>query len=124
MTQPMEYVFDWMGKGRHEITDLFKDIASRETAVSFGIEPAGYSFQNRRLVLPLQAVDILAWECNKYMREHQFTSKEVRPSFQSLAYKQGIRARFFDESCLPEFVEEITAKYEKVNWDGPLAGFL
>lgn len=124
MTQPMEYVFDATSKGKHEITDLFDDIAARNIATCFGIEPHGYAFQNRRTLVQLQSADILAWEANKYMKDCQFTGTDARRSFQSLVSNVEIRARFFDESTLPEFVAAVAAKYEAVNWNGPLGGFL
>jgi hypothetical protein len=126
LVQPVYYVFDAMGKGRHEIADLFEDIIDRKLGTHFGIEPSGYAFGSRRSIVQLQAADILAWEANKYMRDHQFTAKTPRKSFQSMVdgVPDGIRARFFDFSSLPGLVAELREKYEAVNWEGPLGGFI
>ena len=122
-SQPVQYVFDRMSHGKHEIINLFDDIERRKTAVAFGIEPNGYAFQNRKYVVQLQATDILAWEAAKYMKVCQFTGKEPRKSFQSLVSSVPTLARFFDQSTLPSMVMDLTRKYEAVNWEGPLGGF-
>ncbi len=122
--QPMHYVFDQMGKGKHEIVSLFEDIAEREMAASFGIEPNGYSFANRKLVVQLQAADILAWEANKYAKDHHAADLPARRSFQSMADNIEIKTRFFDASGLPDFVKDVTSRYEAQGWKGPLGGFL
>lgn len=122
--QPMQYVFDRMSHGKHEIINLFDDIEKRKTAVAFGLEPNGYAFQNRKYIVQLQAADILAWEANKYMKHFQFTGREARKSFQSLVSSVPILAKFFDKSTLPGFIADVTAKYEGVGWNGPLGGFL
>ncbi|HEV2202690.1 MAG TPA: DUF3800 domain-containing protein [Bryobacteraceae bacterium] len=122
--QPMEYIFDWMTKGKGEIDALFDDILEQKLAMHFGIEPQGWAFQNRKTVFPLQAADILAWEANRYMHEHQFTGAEPRPSFKSVVDAVEMTPRFYDVSSLPEIVSDLTAKYRKLNWRGPLGGFL
>ncbi len=122
--QPVQYIFDRMGKGKHEIIDLFDDIAGREMAASFGIEPGGYGFFNKRLVVQLQAADILAWEANKYARDNHAVDLPARKSFQSIADSIEIKTRFFDASGLPGFVKEVTSRYEAQGWKGPPGGFL
>jgi hypothetical protein len=122
--EPIEFIFDQMGKGKNEINDLFDDLIANKLAHHFGIEPRGWSFQNRRVIVQLQSADILAWESNRYMREHQFTCKIARKSFLSLINQVDIKTRFFDSSTLPEFVSDVTAKYERLDWNGPLGGFL
>jgi hypothetical protein len=126
VAQPMQYVFDWMekGNGKHEIIDLFDDIAASNVAVNFGIEPKGYAFQHRKHIVPLQSADILAWEAYRYMRDHHFTGKAARQSFQSMVDGVGLRTRFFDAGSLPKLVSDVTAKYEALDWKGPLGGFL
>jgi Protein of unknown function (DUF3800) len=122
--QPVQYIFDLMGRGKHEIIDLFDDIAGREMAASFGIEPGGYGFSNKRLVVQLQAADILAWEANKYAKDHHAADLPARRSFQSMADNIEIKTRFFDASGLPDFVQDVTSRYEAQGWTGPLGGFL
>ncbi len=62
--QPVEYVFDYMQKSSGEIHSLFQDILDNGVAMHFGVEPSGWAFQNRKLIVQLQAADILAWEGN------------------------------------------------------------
>lgn len=125
LLQPVEYVFHFMKKGSGEITRLFEDLLAQGLAVNFGVEPYGWAFQNQKLIVQLQSADILAWEAHKYMRDYQFTGREPRRSFQSMVKEvpDGVHGRFFNESNLPEFVSDLTAKYEVINWNGPLAGF-
>ncbi|HSB10175.1 MAG TPA: hypothetical protein VLM38_11875 [Blastocatellia bacterium] len=127
-SDPMEYVFDWMPrkKGKHEIIDLFNDIATQNTALCFGVEPYCYAFQHRKQVVQLQAPDILAWEARKYMCDWQLSQSKQKPrgSFKSLLDHVSIQTRFFDKSSLPDFVAEVSARYEAVGWDGPRGGLL
>ncbi len=120
VSEPMHYVFDLVSEGKHEIIDLFDDIAKRETAIGFGIELDGYAFQSRRRVVQLQAADILAWEAYKYARDNQSTSLPPRRSFRSMVEGIDIRTRFFDASGLPDFVHNMTARYEEHGWNDPL----
>lgn len=126
--QPVAYFFDWTEdrECKRAINDLFDSILRHDLAAHFGVEPYGWGFYNRKLVVPLQAADILAWEARKYIQTSQFTGSKPRGSFQSMVDElpDGIQARFFDGSTLPSFVAETTAKYESVNWTGPLGAFL
>lgn len=124
MDQPMDYEFDTVNEGKHEIIDLFDDIGKRKIATSFGIEPHGYGFRSSKRVFPLQAADILAWEGNKHMRDSQMGGKVSRLSFKSMVDKIGISGRFFDSEHLTMMVTDLTKRYEAINWDGPLGGFV
>ncbi|MGO9967576.1 MAG: hypothetical protein ACLPY2_09915 [Bryobacteraceae bacterium] len=115
--------FDQIGKGKNEINDLFDDLIEHKIAVHFGIEPRGWSFQNHRSVVQLQASDILAWEAHKYIKENQPPRALARNSFVSLTDKVDINTRFFDGTRLPDFVADATSSYEATNWSGPLGGF-
>jgi hypothetical protein len=121
-TQPYEYVFDMMGKGKNKINDLFDSILENKLSMHFGVELRGWSFQDRKSILPLQASDILAWESGKYIREAQ--PEVARRSLQAMFKGVEIRTSLFDATRLPAFAAEVTAKYEAVGWDGPLGGFL
>jgi hypothetical protein len=122
--QPMDYVFDAMSNGKHEIINLFDDIHNQGLGMHFGVLPHCYSFGNRRAVVPLQAADILAWETFKHMKHHELTGKPARKSFQSMANGIEIHSRFFDDESMATFVADVTPKYEGRNWNAPLGGFL
>lgn len=63
--QSIEYIFDWMDKNdprRSEIERVFQ--AAEGTPIGFqqyGLEKGGYSFRDKKSVLPLQAADMFAW---------------------------------------------------------------
>jgi len=121
---PMDYVFDAMSNGKHEIIKLFDDIYDQGLGRHFGVLPNCYSCGNRRFVIPLQAADILAWETLKHMKHHELTGKPARKSFQSLAHRMDIYSRFFEDDSMAAFVADVTPKYEGRSWNGPLGGFL
>lgn len=65
ITEPIEYVFDWMKPGdasRVEIENAFALVEENPDAKKqFGIYKGCYHFRDRCEVLPLQAADMLAW---------------------------------------------------------------
>ena len=121
--QAIGYVFDWMGKGKNEINDLFDDLIANKLAVAFGIQSNGWTFGNRRSIVQLQASDILAWEGNKFARDHHFQKLSPRASFTSMARTVGIRHRFFYGDNLREFARDMESRYEKCGWNAPSRGF-
>lgn len=124
LLQPTAYWFDQMTKGKGEIIRLFDDLLEFDKADNFGIEQYGWGFYNRRLVVPLQAADILAWESNKYMREYQPFGIEPRRSFRAIVAGLDFHGRFYDASNLSIVAEKNTAYYDKVGWDkSPRGGF-
>jgi hypothetical protein len=77
-----------MSKGKGEIDRVFEHHLSGgdEAAMEVGITRRGWSFQNSRVILPLQAADILAWETlwhmqNVVLREPK---KQIRRSYNAL----------------------------------------
>lgn len=123
--QPMDYIFDRMTKGKHEIDSLFDSLLEYDVNEPFGIAEDGWSYQSSRKIVQLQAADILAWEANKYMREFHGTTKEPRKSFQALINGRDVKACFFDLTTLPSFAREVKANYDAHGWrGGPLGGFL
>lgn len=124
--EPVEYAFDRMSQGQHEIVDLFNDLIRFDQAKHFGIEVGGWSFQNKAYFLPLQAADIIAWEGRRYMVDCQLpeTPQTTRSSFKSLIDHPMVDARFFHKENLPAFAEEVSAWYEKMGWENsPRGGF-
>lgn len=126
--EPMQYVFDRMSNlnSQNEINTVFNDLHQYGVHGNFGIEPGGHSFQNRKVFVPLQAADIIAWESFTYMKRHVYGGKDERDRFKSLAsgVRDGIRGRFYDANTLPDVVTDFTARYQKRNWVGPRGGFV
>lgn len=67
----VEYIFDRMSEGKREIVGLMDDLSKHELGQYVGLEPGGYSFENKADVLPLQSADILAWNGHRYVRDCQ-----------------------------------------------------
>jgi hypothetical protein len=122
-SQEIQYIFDQMTKGKHEIVDVFEDLWQRGLGEHFGIEvsSSGLAFQNKKCFLPLQPTDILAWESHCYIRDCQLPKEdekqEPRVSFKSLIKKPNPSTRFFDRTTLPKFVEGVTKQYESIGWE-------
>jgi len=66
--EPIQFVFDRLSKGQGEISSVMQHCLSDGIDNGFGIEPSGWSFQDKSRILPLQAADILAWETLHHMR--------------------------------------------------------
>jgi hypothetical protein len=68
----MQYVFDRMTQGKHEIIDVMDRArnTSEEEARHTGVVVLdGYSFEDKAKVVPLQAADMLAWTVYRQMQE-------------------------------------------------------
>jgi hypothetical protein len=60
----LQYIFDQMGKGKGEIMavmDKAIEKSQQDALNGSALALGGYAFQNKKLILPLQAADILAW---------------------------------------------------------------
>jgi hypothetical protein len=69
----MKYIFDQMGKGKGEIMAVL-DAAiktSKRESQHTGVPPlTGYSFEDKKLIVPLQAADVAAWTVYQMMQRH------------------------------------------------------
>jgi hypothetical protein len=114
-TEPIEYVFDEMSKGKGEINAVFERALSEgaDQAQVFGITKGGWSFQSKSTTLPLQAADILAWESYNYMQKVFLSEikQPVRKSFSALTEKAFENA-YHRRDTLKALVKDLQAKYE------------
>jgi len=100
ITLPMRYVFDRMGKGKGEIIEIWEDLDKPENAGlrQAGIEPNGYSFEDKSMFKPLQAADILAWQMNWHFRNVILQGKrdieDCHSNFEILRRDQEMRLAF------------------------------
>jgi hypothetical protein len=104
ITLPMKYVFDRMGKGKGEIEAIWKNVEDSEwegMLKKLGLEPEGYSFENKKLFKPLQAADILAYQMNWHLRNVILADKhDVRDchfNFAILRHNQEMHLGFMTE---------------------------
>jgi hypothetical protein len=87
-TQPIEFVFDQLSKGKGEINQVFEAALKEgaEKALLHGVSrDAGWSFQSKAKILPLQAADILAWESLHYMQKVFLPEEKEKPRKSYLA---------------------------------------
>src|SRR5260370_119087 len=81
-----------------------------------GIDPQGFSFENKELFLPLQAADILAWQMNWHMRNvigsQKHDVEDCHINFKVLRLDQHMRLAFMTEA---NFMNTIQRELEKLD---------
>jgi hypothetical protein len=112
ITIPMRFVFDRMSQGKHEIIDIWKqreDIPEWEEM--FGMEPDGYSFEDKKFFKPLQAADILAWQMQNHMKKVIVPGKhdvdDCHRRFLLLRDGQNMDLGWYTEAQLKSWVKRI-----------------
>ncbi len=81
VTDPLEYIFDWMKKGKERREEIETVMAQAEyTAGEKGMagEYLNYSFRQRKEIPGLQCVDCIAWTCYQY-GQLVFRNKPLHP---------------------------------------------
>jgi len=120
-TEPIQYIFDEMSKGKGEINAVFERVLSEgaDQAQAFGINKGGWSFQSKSAVLPLQAADILAWESYNYMQKVYLPEikQPIRKSFLALT-DRAFENAYHRRETLKALVRDLQAKYELRNAAG------
>jgi hypothetical protein len=110
-TEPVEFGFDQMSKGRGEINAIFEE-ALREgddAALIHGISTdAGWSFHSKKEKIPLQGADILAWEALYHMRKVFLDRRQDarRRSFEALL-NGPMDPGYHDTDSLRAWVEHV-----------------
>lgn len=111
-TEPIHFAFDQLTKGRGEIDAIFNEALKEgdSRALAHGISrEAGWSFQSKARVLPLQGADILAWESLYYMRKVYLGNGKMRRSFQALL-DGPVERGFHDGNTLRKLVAHVKAR--------------
>jgi hypothetical protein len=111
---PIQYVFDRLSKGKGEINRQMELAASgKEAALRvYGIQKDGWSFQDKSVVIQLQAADIWAWENYKYTIDSFLPAKEYRePARQSFRALQRVPhvIRLHNRATLIELAKRMRA---------------
>lgn len=114
---PMHYVFDRMGKGRGEIRSIWENLDGFDALGKLGMEPSGYSFEDKSLDKPLQAADILAWQLHDHMRRVVLVGKtdpgDSHRNFKMLRLDQHMNLAFMTENNFLHTVEWEIDSFEK-----------
>lgn len=117
----IQFVFDQMSKGKGEIDKVFEQHLSdsHAPALDVGIVEHGWGFQDKRIVLPLQAADILAWETLWYMQNVLLPEKKkaIRKSYEALL-DVPFQGGYHDQQSLKRLVE-FWKKNKTINNDLP-----
>jgi len=96
-SQPIQFIFDRMTKGSGDINAVFEQAVreGKARALVHGIYEGGWLFENKAVVLPLQAADILAWEALRYMQKSFLTNEEEpRKSYRALQESPMMRGLY------------------------------
>jgi hypothetical protein len=92
--QTIAYVFEDGTQGKGQIADALEYVRRhRETWAKYHI--ASYAFGNKRQVVPLQAADVLAYECFKELTNRRLQPDRPRPRRRSLVTLLGARHHLF-----------------------------
>jgi hypothetical protein len=112
-TEPIQFVFDRLSKGKGDIEDALEIAASggQDAVRRFGIYQDGWSFQNKANVTQLQAPDIWAYENYRYAVDRYFVPvserKPLRESYRVLRKGVHTEVRYNTKESLAEFVRRI-----------------
>ncbi len=103
--KPIRYIFESGAEGESEVNAIFQAIKKNEkdkTLLRYG----GFSFEDKRPALPLQAADFCAYEMWKQMQNQIVDGKQrdVRKSFRDLL-KVTHSSNYFDKENLMQLVE-------------------
>lgn len=106
---PIQFVFDQMSKGKGEIDRVFEHHLAGGEAVAMDVDitPSGWSFQDHRVVLPLQAADILAWETLWHLKNIVLSKVDRKPrrkSYSALLSKP-IHEGYHDQVSVRQLVQ-------------------
>jgi hypothetical protein len=111
-TEPLQYVFDRMSKGSGDINDtVFKPVVLGGEAglQRYGIGKDGWSFQDKSVVIPLQAADIWAWENFRYAARTYFKPNgaraPIRESYRFLRQRVPSEVKYHNKQSLLKFVD-------------------
>jgi hypothetical protein len=113
--EPIQFIFDRMGKGKGEINSVFESILKEgedKAAYYHGITRGlGWSFQNKDVFLPLQAADILAWESLHYMQKVFLPEKKEKPRKSALTLFNGIsEPGLHDKETLQKLIAHVKSR--------------
>jgi len=115
ISEPIEYIFDRMAKGKskNEIDSVFSAAENEADSLHrYGIYKGCHSFRDKEELLPLQAADLLAYSV--FQRDHyRLTGKEMnaitRESFKYFIQRK-LSARFQNRKELEDVVAGIEAR--------------
>jgi hypothetical protein len=108
----IRYVFDQLPKGGRiaDINSLFETLASGgEHAMNhYGVYPNGWSFEDKRNVVQLQAADMWAYENFRYMRDQHIPDSKEKPRESYLALLEcPVTLRYQNRRTLTELVQDM-----------------
>ena len=110
VTEPIQFVFDRVSKGKGEIDSYFETLVSGgdHARVHFGVQGKCWSFRDKAEAVQLQAADIWAYEFFRFMRDcYSSGQKEPRKSLLSLALSPKQFTEYHNRETLTEFVRRL-----------------
>jgi hypothetical protein len=119
IASPIEYVFDWMGKGKGEIMGAFEGLIKYEHYDDIGAYKGGLSFQTKDKFVQLQAADIIATAGGRHMNRKVLAGKSMHsePLFNEvMEFKPRPSNRYFDRENLTQWVAQMGKHKDDPNW--------
>lgn len=119
ISEPLQYVFDIMGKGKGEIMAAFDSFMEFERADDIGAFKGGLSFQNKKSIVQLQAADMIACAAGWHMNHRVLSgrSEQAEPWFDNImSVKPRPKNRYFNRRNLTEWVAKMEKHKDDPNW--------
>jgi len=109
--EPIAYIFEEGDEGKGEIMEMFRKI-SGDARLKAGCGYESFRFANKRIVTPLQAADINAYESWKHMINQITIPTPLRPIRKSMWSLAGHpnQSRYFDREELLGLTEKLRQK--------------
>jgi hypothetical protein len=105
--EKVTYVFDQMSQGKGEIIRIFKEF-EKNPSNFLGVIPAGYTFENKSAVTPLQAADLLAWHVHRHMIDCIIPDAPEKKLPSTKLLEEGIlKTQYFKPGQLQKWCDDI-----------------
>jgi len=134
LAEPMQYVFESGSPGEEQLRQIWKDcMLHKHSKERYGMVPDGVMFQNKRLIKPLQAADILAWQMQNNMRRTVMIGRDpldrslAHPGFLMLRDNRPMELVFYGREHMKKAFENTRAYHDRTGvwpWEPDSGAFL
>jgi hypothetical protein len=123
VSAPIRYVFDRMGKGKGEIETVLTRLIEDGEGEPFGLSLGGFGFESKTCEPGLQAVDILAHETYRMMRDRSDRSAgrfASQRNYMRELSEGPLQCLYWDVDELVSYAKRTGAALDQVGWGQPL----
>jgi hypothetical protein len=118
---PLRYVFDRMSEGKGEIEAILSEM-SQSDGEALGLETGGWSFENKKHLIPLQCADILANQGYRHMSKCvlsgtglHYNSNDYMTQLHDDSWGL-VRNGYFSYEVLKKFATATAGELDGVGW--------